>query len=95
MDRYGSFREAPLKLPAEMAAAIADPRRFPLIDKLISLDEGKSLTSQCTLSVRDHPFLSDHAIDGIPYHPGVMAMEMFAENSFYCSQVTTWQDSRR
>ena len=39
MDRYGSFREAPLKLPAEMAAAIADPRRFPLIDKLISLDE--------------------------------------------------------
>ena len=46
--------------------AIADPRRFPLIDKLISLDEGKSLTSQCTLSVRDHPFLSDHAIDGIP-----------------------------
>ena len=81
MDRYGSFREAPLKLPAEMAAAIADPRRFPLIDKLISLDEGKSLTSQCTLSVKDHPFLSDHAIDGVPYHPGVMAMEMFAENS--------------
>ena len=81
MDRYDSFREAPLKLPAEMAAAIADPRRFPLIDKLISLDEGKSLTSQCTLSVKDHPFLSDHAIDGVPYHPGVMAMEMFAENS--------------
>ena len=81
MDRYDSFRDAPLKLPAEMAAAIADPRRFPLIDKLISLDEGKSLTSQCTLSVKDHPFLSDHAIDGVPYHPGVMAMEMFAENS--------------
>ena len=81
MDRYESFRDAPLKLPAEMAAAIADPRRFPLIDKLISLDEAKSLTSQCTLSVKDHPFLSDHAIDGVPYHPGVMAMEMFAENS--------------
>ena len=81
MDRYDSFRDAPLKLPAEMAAAIADPRRFPLIDKLIKLDEGKSLISQCTLSLKDHPFLSDHAIDGIPYHPGVMAMEMFAENS--------------
>ena len=81
MDRYDSFREAPLKLPAQMAASIADPRRFPLIDKLISLDEGKSLVSQCTLSVQDHPFLSDHAIDGVPYHPGVMAMEMFAENS--------------
>ncbi|MFL2961918.1 MAG: beta-ketoacyl synthase N-terminal-like domain-containing protein [Candidatus Poseidoniaceae archaeon] len=81
MDRYDSFREAPLKLPAEMAASIADPRRFPLIDKLVSLDEGKSLVSQCTLSVQDHPFLVDHAIDGVPYHPGVMAMEMFAENS--------------
>jgi len=81
MDRYDSFREAPLKLPAQMAASIADPRRFPLIDKLVSLDEGKSLVSQCTLSVQDHPFLSDHAIDGVPYHPGVMAMEMFAENS--------------
>ena len=81
MDRYDSFRDAPLKLPAEMAASIADPRRFPLIDKLISLEEGKSLVSQCTLSVQDHPFLGDHAIDGVPYHPGVMAMEMFAENS--------------
>ena len=81
MDRYDSFREAPLKLPADMAASIADPRRFPLIDKLTSLDAGKSLISQCTLSVKDHPFLSDHAIDGVPYHPGVMAMEMFAENS--------------
>jgi len=81
MDRYDSFRDAPLKLPAGMAASIADPRRFPLIDKLVSLDEGKSLVSQCTLSVQDHPFLVDHAIDGVPYHPGVMAMEMFAENS--------------
>ena len=81
MDRFDSFRDAPLKLPAEMAASIADPRRFPLIDKLVTLDEGKSLVSQCTLSTIEHPFLVDHAIDGIPYHPGVMALEMFAENS--------------
>ena len=81
MDRFDSFRDAPLKLPAEMATSIADPRRFPLIDKLVSLDEGKSLVSQCTLSTIEHPFLVDHAIDGIPYHPGVMALEMFAENS--------------
>ena len=81
MDRFDSFREAPLKLPSEMAASIADPRRFPLIDKLITLDEGKSLVSQCTLSTIVHPFLVDHAIDGVPYHPGVMALEMFAENS--------------
>ena len=41
------IRDAPLKLPAEMAAAIADPRRFPLIDKLISLDEGKHYLIPC------------------------------------------------
>ncbi|RJV00485.1 MAG: acyltransferase domain-containing protein [Candidatus Poseidoniales archaeon] len=81
MDLFDSFREAPLKLPAEMAASIADPRRFPLIDKLLSIEEGESLVSQCTLSMQEHPFLVDHAIDGVPYHPGVMALEMFAENS--------------
>ena len=81
MDRFDSFREPPLKLPPNMAASIADPRRFPLIDKLLNLDESKSLVSQCTISRKDHPFLIDHSIDGVPYHPGVMALEMFAENS--------------
>ena len=81
MDRYDAFREPPMKLPADMAAAISDPRRFPLIDKILNFSEGQKLTSQCTLSATDHPFLIDHAIDGIPYHPGVMALEMFAENA--------------
>jgi len=81
MDRYSTFREAPLLLPGEMAVAIADPRRFPFIDKILSLQVGKSLISQTTLSVADHPFLADHAIEGVPYHPGVMALEMFSENS--------------
>ena len=81
MDRFDSFREAPLMLPAEMAAVMADPSRFPFIDKVLTFDEHQSVMTQSTLSVADHPFLSDHAIDGIPYHPGVMAMEMFAENA--------------
>ena len=81
MDRFDAFREAPLMLPAEMAAVMADPSRFPFIDKVLSFDEGQMVMTQTTLSVAEHPFLSDHAIDGIPYHPGVMAMEMFAENA--------------
>ena len=81
MDAFDAFREAPLRLPAEMASIIADPFRFPFIDKVLSVDERQSLTTQTTLSVADHPFLSDHAIDGVPYHPGVMALEMFAENA--------------
>ena len=79
MDHFNAFREAPLRLPAEMAGIIADPERFPFIDKVLAFEEGQSLSTQTTLSVADHPFLSDHAIDGIPYHPGVMALEMFAE----------------
>ena len=81
MDAFDAFREAPLRLPAEMTSIIADPFRFPFIDKVLSVDERQSLTTQTTLSVAEHPFLSDHAIDGVPYHPGVMALEMFAENA--------------
>jgi hypothetical protein len=79
MDHFDAFREAPLRLPAEMSGAIADPARFPFVDKVLSFEEGQSLAIQSTLSVADHPFLADHAIEGVPYHPGVMALEMFAE----------------
>ena len=81
MDRFDAFREAPLMLPANMAAVMADPSRFPFIDKVLEFDELEMVMTQSTLSVAEHPFLSDHAIDGVPYHPGVMAMEMFAENA--------------
>ena len=81
MDRFDSFREPPLRLPSGMAAVIADPARFPLIDKVISFEEDNAIITETTLSTKLHPFLVDHAIDGVPYHPGVMALEMFAENS--------------
>ena len=81
MDRFDSFREAPLMLPGEMAAVMADPTRFPFIDKVLAFEEHQMVMTQSTLSVADHPFLSDHAIEGVPYHPGVMALEMFAENA--------------
>ena len=81
MDTFGAFREAPLKLPPAMAALIADPQRFPFIDKVVAFDEGTHIVTQTTLSTDLHPFLVDHAIDGVPYHPGVMALEMFAQNA--------------
>ena len=81
MDAFDAFRDAPLRLPAEMSGIISDPRRFPFIDKVLSVEERQSLTTQSTLSVELHPFLTDHAIEGVPYHPGVMALEMFAENA--------------
>jgi len=81
MDRFDSFREPPIRLPSAMTAVIADPTRFPLIDKVLTFEEGTAITTETTLSVDLHPFLIDHAIEGVPYHPGVMALEMFAENS--------------
>jgi 3-hydroxymyristoyl/3-hydroxydecanoyl-(acyl carrier protein) dehydratase len=81
MDKFDAFREAPLRLPAEMTVVIADPERFPFVDKVLTFSEGQSLVTQATLSAADHPFLVDHAIEGVPYHPGVMALEMFAESA--------------
>lgn len=88
MDRYDSFREAPLRLTADMSAIIADPSRFPFIHKVISFEQYKTLLTQTTLSMQEHLFLDDHAIDGVPYHPGVMALEMFAENALLLNPVT-------
>ena len=81
MDRFASFREAPVKLPPAMAAVIADPARFPFVDRVLELEPEHRLVGQCTLSEADHPFLTDHAINGVPYHPGVMALEMFAQHA--------------
>ncbi|MDP7203007.1 MAG: beta-ketoacyl synthase N-terminal-like domain-containing protein [Candidatus Poseidoniaceae archaeon] len=81
MDKFDSFRAPPLKLPPMMSGLIADPARFPFVDRLLDLVEGERLVSECLLSTSIHPFLIDHSIEGIPYHPGVMALEMFAENA--------------
>ena len=46
------------------------------------------MLTQTTLSLEEHLFLDDHAIDGVPYHPGVMALEMFAENALLLNPMT-------
>ena len=38
MDAFDAFRDAPLRLPAEMSGIISDPRRFPFIDKVLSVE---------------------------------------------------------
>jgi hypothetical protein len=88
MDRFDSFREAPLRLTADMSAVIADPSRFPFIHKVLDFETDKTLLTQTTLSLEEHLFLDDHAIDGVPYHPGVMALEMFAENALLLNPMT-------
>ena len=81
MDEFDSFRPPPLKLPGDVASLIADPTRFPFIDRLLCFEKGSTLAGESNLSTEEMPFLTDHSIEGVPYHPGVMALEMFAEHA--------------
>ena len=79
LDDDGSEREPPQRLPADVTALLAAADRFPFIDKIVAHSPFDSLAYECTLDRQRFPFLNDHAINGVPYHPGVMALEMFAE----------------
>ncbi|MEC8926732.1 MAG: SDR family oxidoreductase, partial [Candidatus Thermoplasmatota archaeon] len=74
-------RAPPQKFPTDTAGALAEPERFPFVDRIITHAPYSEIVTECTLSTERFPFLVDHSIDGTPYHPGVMAMEMFAQSS--------------
>ncbi len=77
----GSDREPPQRLPLDVSELLADANRFPFVDKVVSHEPFDSLSYECTIDVNNYPFLQDHAIDDVPYHPGVMALEMFSQGA--------------
>jgi len=77
----GSDREPPQRLPPDVSALLADAERFPFVDKVVAHQPFDTLSYECTLDVNSYPFLEDHAIDNVPYHPGVMALEMFSQGA--------------
>ena len=79
LDDEACIRAAPQRLPPDVAQRLADPSRFPFIGVIEDLDPYDEMTVECVLSVERFPFLADHAIDDVPYLPGVMCLEMFAE----------------
>ena len=79
LDEEESSRDPPQRLAADVALLIEEPNRFPFVDLITSHEPYEELSFECTLDVGRFPFLGDHAIEEVPYHPGVMAMEMFAE----------------
>ena len=81
LDDEDCKRAPPQKFPTDTAGAIAEPERFPFVDRIITHDPYSEIVTECTLSTERFPFLIDHSIDGTPYHPGVMAMEMFAQSA--------------
>ena len=91
LDDENCKRSPPQRLPEDTAGALAESTRFPFIDRIIEHEKYERLVAECTLSVDRFPFLIDHAIDGIPYHPGVMAMEMFAQSALLLYPMCTLQ----
>ena len=81
LDGEGCKRGPPQKFPTDTAGALAEPERFPFVDRIITHEPYSEIVTECTLSTERFPFLIDHSIDETPYHPGVMAMEMFAQSS--------------
>jgi acyl transferase domain-containing protein/acyl carrier protein len=79
LDDEDATRAPPQRLPADVAARMADPSRFPFIGMIQEIDPYDDLVAECLLTTERFPFLNDHAIDGVPYMPGVMCLEMFAE----------------
>jgi len=78
LDGEDCKRDPPQKLSVDTAGVLAEPERFPFVDRVLSHEPYAEILTECTLDVNRFPFLTDHAIDGTPYLPGVMAMEMFA-----------------
>ena len=91
LDDENCKRSPPQRLPEDTAGALAEPTRFPFIDRIVEHEQYERLVAECTLSADRFPFLIDHAIDGIPYHPGVMAMEMFAQSALLLYPMCTLQ----
>ena len=81
LDDEDCKRAPPQKFPADTAGALSEPERFPFVDRILEHDQYAEILTECTLSTDRFPFLVDHSIAGTPYHPGVMAMEMFAQST--------------
>jgi len=81
LDAESSLRIPPQRLTIDTAMLLSDADRFPFVDRVVAHTPYSWIVTQCTLDEQRFPFLSDHSIDGTPYHPGVMALEMFAETS--------------
>jgi len=75
---------------AHDSPAAAAPAAMPLIDKVISIDDGRKLVASCRLDVSRQRFLRDHALGravsvhdpelcGLPVMPLTMSMELLAE----------------
>ena len=67
-------REAELRLRR-------DRKRYPLLDRVIEFVPTRKMIAEKHLDANIDLYLKDHSIEGTPYLPGVMGVEMFAETA--------------
>ena len=95
LDHRRSVRRKEVNLSPRASSEYGDPLTFPMIEQILKCDvDGKTVTSIC-LDPDSHRYLNDHSISGVPYFPGVMALEMMAETVSLCSnngKVASFED---
>ncbi len=79
LDDESSTRLPSQPLPEEISDLISAPMSFPFVNRVESIEPYSKVVISSILDINSHLYLTDHAIDGIAYMPGVMAMEAFAE----------------
>ena len=84
LDNRSSVRMPGITLSTPFSSDFGTPGYYPMIDNITSCQLGHRATTSVVLSTDRHSYLLDHSISGIPYLPGVMALEMMAETVLAC-----------
>ena len=67
LDDSGVKRAPPLLIPSEISSIVGDQSQMSLIDYIVEIKEGESITIETTFDVETYPFLLDHSIEDVPY----------------------------
>ena len=83
-------------LPPGFSSEYGTASRHPMIDVITYCEHGKGAVSAVRLDLESHSYLMDHSISGVPYLPGVMALEMMAETVQSCitsgNRISSFED---
>jgi 3-oxoacyl-(acyl-carrier-protein) synthase/acyl carrier protein/NAD(P)-dependent dehydrogenase (short-subunit alcohol dehydrogenase family) len=85
LDHRKSVRRKEVHLPPSASSNYGDPLTFPMIQQILKCDIDVKAVASIVLDPDSHTYLRDHSISGVPYFPGVMALEMMAETVSLCS----------
>ena len=96
LDQNKSVRMAGVVLPPGFSSEYGTASRHPMIDVITYCEHGKGAVSAVRLDLESHSYLMDHSISGVPYLPGVMALEMMAETVQSCitsgNRISSFED---